>query len=278
MVKILDGKIVRDEIVDFLSREVKRFKTKPQLVIIQIGSRADSDSYIKQKKIFGERIGAKVTHLKFKENITEKKLLSVVLKCNIDKKVSGIIVQLPLPKQLNSFNIIESISPKKDVDGLTSVNLKKLITNDESGFLPATPKGIVSLFEYYKVSIRGKKIVVVGRSPWLGKPLALLLINNGATVTVCHSGTKNLATETKNTEILIVATGKPKLIGKKHVSSGQVVIDVGINKVDGKLVGDVDFEAVKNIVKAITPVPGGVGPLTVASLFQNLVLSVKNKN
>lgn len=275
MVKILDGKIVRDEIVNVLSREIKRIKIKPHLVIIQVGSRADSDSYIKQKKIFGERIGAKVTHLKFKENIIEKKLLSVILKCNTDKKVSGIIVQLPLPKHLNSFVVIEAISPNKDVDGLTSLNLKKLITNDESGFLPATPKGIISLLEYYKISLRGKKIVVVGRSPWLGKPLALLLMNNGATVTVCHSGTKNLATETKNTEILIVATGKPKLIGKKHVSKGQVVIDVGINKVGDKLVGDVDFEAVKNIVKAITPVPGGVGPLTVASLFQNLVLGVK---
>lgn len=275
MLKILDGKIVRDEIVDVLSREVKRLKTKPHLVIIQVGSRADSDSYIKQKKIFGERIGAEVTHLKFKENITEKKLLSVVLKCNIDKKVSGIIVQLPLPKHLNSFGVIEAISPEKDVDGLTSLNLKKLITNDERGFLPATPKGIISLLEYYKVSIHGKKIVVVGRSPWLGKPLALLLMSNGATVTVCHSGTKNLATETRKAEILIVATGKPKLIGKNHVSKGQVVVDVGINKVGDKLVGDVDFEAVKNVVRAITPVPGGVGPLTVASLFQNLVLSVR---
>lgn len=277
MTKILDGKIVRDEIAKALSREIKRLKTNPHLVIIQVGNRADSDSYIKQKKIFGERIGAKVTHLKFKENITEKKLISTVLKCNTDKKVSGIIVQLPLPKHLNSFNVIESISPKKDVDGLTSLNLKKLITNNESGFLPATPKGIVSLLEYYKISLRGKKIVVVGRSPWLGKPLALLLINSGATVTVCHSRTKNLATEAKKAEMVIVATGKSKLIGKKHVSPGQVVIDVGINKVGDKLVGDVDFGAVKNIVKAITPVPGGVGPLTVASLFQNLVLSVNKK-
>lgn len=272
MAKILDGRIVRDEIAGVLSRKIKSSQKKRQLVIVQVGNRADSDSYIKQKKIFGERIGVEVTHIKCPENITKNKLISVISKFNSDKKVSGIIVQLPLPVHLNPLDIIESILPEKDVDGLTSLNINKLVMNDKSGFVPATPKGIMLLLEYYKISPLGKKVVVVGRSAQVGKPAALLLMNNGATVTVCHSGTKNLAKETSGADILIIAVGKPSFIGKKYVSPGQVVIDVGINRVGNKIVGDVDFPAVKSIVRAITPVPGGVGPLTVASLFHNLLL------
>ena len=273
---MLSGAVIRDGTRNKLKKEVARMKKKPVLVIIQIGSRKESDTYIRQKIMFGENIGVKVLHEKFPENISENKLLAKIAGLNKDKAIDGIIVQLPFPKRLNKEKILNSIAPGKDVDGMTAQNIRSLWTGEEKSFLPATVRGIITLLSHYKIPLSGKRIVIVGRSILVGKPLAMAMLNRNATVTVCHSHTKNLADETKRADILIVAAGKPNLIGKKHISRGQIVVDVGINSVKGKLAGDVDFEAVKDIVRAISPVPGGVGPLTVASLFENVVRATEH--
>jgi methylenetetrahydrofolate dehydrogenase (NADP+) / methenyltetrahydrofolate cyclohydrolase len=259
MSKILDGKKLNTEISLDLERKIKKLKVKPRLAIIQIGSVAESTVYIKRKIAFGEKIGAKVEHIKLPSKTKKSELSSIISKLNSDKSVHGIIVQLPLPKHINPNEILNSIDEKKRVDG-------------GKYFLPATTLGILTLLERYKINISGKKVVVIGRSELVGKPTALAMINRGATVTVCHSQTKDLKKETKQADILVVAVGKARLITKNHVSRNQVVIDVGINATaDGKLVGDVDFKNVSKIVRVITPVPGGVGPMTVASLFENLL-------
>ena len=281
MVKILDGRVVRDNLAQNLKEKIARLKAKPKLAIIQVGNLAESTAYIKQKKAFGVSIGASVEHLQFESTVEEKDLLLKIASLNQDKSVHGIIIQLPLPENLNRGKLIEAIAPEKDVDGLTSRNVKALEAGNSSGLIPATAKGIMTLLDYYKIPVLGKRVVVVGRSNLVGKPTALALLNRGATVTVAHSQTPNLPQVTKLAEILIVAIGKPKFINAEYVSKGQVVIDVGINapkKLDEeipgkKLVGDVDFESVSKIVSAISPVPGGVGPMTVVSLFENLILA-----
>lgn len=262
MAKILDGKALNLLIAEGLQQKIAKLKTKPKLVIIQVGAREESNTYIKHKLKFAETIGAVAEHIKLAETISETSLLSRIEKLNTDKSVHGVIVQLPLPKKIDSKVISQAILPEKSVDG-------------SPFFIPATTRGILTLLDHYKVPVAGKKAVVVGRSELVGKPTALALLDRGATVTICHSQTKNLAAETKTADILIVAVGKPKLIGPKHVSKHMIVIDVGINPTSHKLrgasiVGDVDFPKVSKIVRAISPVPGGVGPMTVASLFQNL--------
>src|SRR3989338_10876312 len=294
--KILDGRIVRDQIAQKLKAEISRLRSKPKLVIIQVGDLPESNTYIRQKILFGQKIGAIVDHQKLPENISQKNLQTTISKLNTDPSVTGIIVQMPIPKSLDKNQIIDSINPQKDVDGLTSINLKLLWENRKEGHIPATTKGILTLLDYYKIPIAGKHVVVVGRSFLVGKPTALAFLNRDATVTITHSKSKNLPSITKTADILVVATGKAKLISRNHVSSGQVVVDVGINVIndkpsfakatDGKpetepigrkLVGDVDFDTVKNIVAAISPVPGGVGPMTVASLFENLLETYKSQ-
>ncbi len=270
---ILLGTQIRDQIRERLSARISNANLKPILAILQVGKREDSTAYIAQKKLFAERIGASVKHIQYEETIKESALLDDIRLLNADDNIHGIILQIPIPEHLNKNTLIESIDPKKDVDGLTSANLKKLYENDPTGHMPATAKGIVTLLEHYKIPITGKKVVVVGRSSLVGKPVALALLNKDATVTVCHLETQNLEKETAQADILVVAAGHPHLITKNHVKEGQTIIDVGINPGSNgkKFVGDVDFDAVQDIVSAITPVPGGVGPLTVASLFENLV-------
>ena len=317
--KILDGKIVRDKIGDNLKLKISNLKFKPKLVIIQVGDLPESNAYIRQKVLFGEKIGAIVKHQKFEDGISQEKLITHISSLNTDRQVNGIIVQMPIPKNLDKDKIIEAIDPGKDVDGQTSTNIKYLFENKKAGFIPATTKGILTLLSYYQIPAHGKNITVIGRSSLVGKPTALALINLDATVTVCHSSTKKLPDKTKNADILIVAVGRPKLIKNFHVSRGQTVIDVGINAVEteakgqalatgsarpspglgpaslktrpwqsssqekrpdlrpaAKLTGDVDFAEVSKIVAAITPVPGGIGPMTVASLFENLLAAHKN--
>lgn len=297
--KILDGKIVRDKIAEKLKTEISRWNlsssaakdSKPKLVIIQIGNLTESNAYIRQKVLFGQKIGAIVDHVKLDSDISQDTLISKLLTLNSNPSINGIIIQLPIPKHLDRDALINAIDPAKDVDGQTPTNIKLLWENRHKGYTPATTKGVLTLLDYYKIAIKGKKAVVVGRSSLVGKPTALALINRGATVTICHSQTNDLKQETKNADILVVAAGKPNLITKDHVSRGQIVIDVGINAITqnrvrpssgllgkpeseppiGKLVGDVDFESVKSQVAAITPVPGGIGPMTVASLFENLL-------
>ena len=277
MPKILDGKVVRDEIMADLKEKISTFDTAPNLAIVKIGNDLDSDVYVKRKMDFAKKIGANAFMVDFpKGEITQEILLAEIEKLNKDESVNGIIIQSPLSEPLNWLEAVEAVTPIKDVDGVCSVNIKKLLANDNTGLVPATARGVLSLLNYYNIPVKGKKVVVMGRSLLVGKPIATLMINNGATVTVCHSKTVEEEKETRTADILIVAIGRAELVGADYVKEGSVVIDVGINSVvnaDGtrKVYGDVDFESVKDIVSAISPVPGGVGPMTVSSLFQNLV-------
>jgi len=286
MSKILDGKIVRDEIMLDLKNKVSGFTAVPNLAIIKIGDNPDSDIYVKNKLNFARKIGVNAFIVDLglieEKKVTQERLLAGIEKLNNDESINGIIIQSPLPEPLDWAEAVEKVSPEKDVDGLCSVNVKKL-QNNKTGIVPATARGVLTLLDYYNISVKGKKVVVMGRSALVGKPIATLMINNGATVTVCHSKTINPEKETREADILIVAVGKPELVGADYVKEGQVIVDVGISSVinkDGtkKVYGDVDFDSVKNIVAAISPVPGGVGPMTVASLFQNLVEAFEKQN
>lgn len=279
---ILDGKILKSAIAEHLTATIATLETKPTLVIIQVGEKPESTTYINQKKIFGQMIGAQVLHTQFPEMIEQDTVVAEIERLNSDQSVHGIIVQLPLPKHLNAEYIIDTILPHKDVDGLTALNTKKLMYG-EKGIVPATTRGILTLIKHYNIALAGKKVVIIGRSNLVGKPTALALLKENATVTICHRYTQNISEETKRADILIVAAGSPKLITEHHVRSGQIIIDVGITAVEmrnetgelkKKLLGDVDFEIVAPLVAAITPVPGGVGAMTVASLFENLVEAV----
>ncbi len=261
MIKILNGKVIRDEIILKLKQKVSGLSIKPILAIVQVGDLLESNKYIKAKKTFGEKIGVEVRHIQFSDTISQDEVIVEIQRLNQDEIVKGIIVQLPIPKNLNSLEIIETIDPAKDVDGLT------LLTK----FTPATARGVMTLLDYYKIEVLNKKVVVMGRSKLVGEPVAKLLSLRGASVETVHSQTENPKEITKTADILIVAIGKAQLIDETYIKPGVVIVDVGINLIDDKLVGDVNFEKVKDIASAITPVPGGVGPLTVASLFQNMV-------
>jgi methylenetetrahydrofolate dehydrogenase (NADP+)/methenyltetrahydrofolate cyclohydrolase len=270
---IILGKEIQATYIKKLQKKVLKMKHKPVLVIIQIGENKASTVYINQKIKFGKLLGVPVECYQLESNVTLEFVQKLIGDFNNDDDIQGIIVQLPLPKKLQKFQfeIIDTIAPEKDIDGLTSKNLKKLMSNEE-GMIPATAKGILTMLKESKIEVTGKHIVIVGRSVLVGRSLSQLLLNQDATVTTCHSKTKNLASLTKIADIIITATGYPKLITKNHVSKGQTVIDVGITSIGELLEGDVDFDAVSKIVKNITPVPGGVGPMTVLSLFENLLL------
>jgi methylenetetrahydrofolate dehydrogenase (NADP+)/methenyltetrahydrofolate cyclohydrolase len=269
---IISGKQIQSKYIASLKRKVAKMEHKPVLVIIQIGENKASSVYINQKIKFGQMLGVPVEFYQLESNVTLDFIQKLIGDFNHDEDISGIIVQLPLPKKLQKFQfeIIDSIEPKKDVDGLTSANLKKLMSN-EKGVVPATAKGILTMLKDSKIEVASKHVVIVGRSVLVGRSLSQLLLNQDATVTVCHSKTKDLALITKSADIIITATGFPKLITQEHVSKGQVVIDVGITSTGELLEGDVDFEEVSKIVSHISPVPGGVGPMTVLSLFENLI-------
>lgn len=277
---ILDGKKVRDFIADKIKLELKKLKKVPKLAIIQVGDNERSSVYVKQKIIFGEKIGFEVEYFQLDKNISEKELVSKIKVFNSNSFINGIIVQFPLPRHIDSVKIVEAISPEKDIDGLNSKNLRLLLEGQNEGLIPATTRGILSLLDFYKIQIEGKKVVIVGRSLLVGRPTALAFLNRNATVTVCHSKTKNLKTEVKNADIIIAALGIPNFIKKSFVKKGQIVIDVGITKVGKSLVGDVNFKEVSKITRYITPVPGGVGPMTVVSLFENLLIAsdIQNKS
>lgn len=294
MAQILDGKALNEKIAEDLKAEISRLETlrargplgrRPKLVIIQVGDVPESNAYIGRKIKFGEKIGAVVEHIKFPETVSQKELTDELLTMNNEPSIHGIIVQLPIPKHLDKDEVIDSIDPKKDVDGQTAVNLKHLWEGKKGGFVPATTKGVITILDHYKIPIDRQNVVVIGRSSLVGKPTALAFLMRDATVTICHKATKNLPAYTKAADIIAVAAGKPNLLGKEHVARGQTVIDIGINAVENgdevgprKLIGDVNFEEVKEIVSAITPVPGGVGPMTVASLFQNLLEAYKRQS
>ena len=267
--KLLNGKEVKEKVLADLKEKLGKINRQLGLVVIQIGDDAASSVYVKQKQKMAMELGYNFQHLKFDSNISQADLLNEISKLNNDDLVDGILIQMPIPKHLDSKIVQNAICYYKDVDGLTDINIGRLVHNVDS-LVPCTPKGIMRMLEYYNIDVVGKHVVIVGKSDLVGKPLANLMINKNATVTLCHSMTKDLNKITKKADILVIAIGKEKFIGRDFVKKGAVVIDVGINrKADGSLCGDVDFDDVKDIVSYITPVPCGVGPMTVALLGEN---------
>ena len=267
--ELLDGKVVKAKLLEDLKEKVDKLDTKLGLTVIQVGDDPASSVYVKQKNKMAESLGFNFNHIKLDENIKEDELLNIIDEMNNDNSVDGILVQMPIPSTLNVKRIQNAILPYKDVDGLTDINIGKLVHNEDS-LVACTPMGIIDLLDYYNIDIEGKNVVIVGRSDLVGKPLASLMINRNATVTLCHSKTINLDFYTKNADILVMAIGKPNFIKRDSVKDGAVIIDVGINRMsNGMLCGDVDFDDVKDKVSYITPVPGGVGQMTVAELALN---------
>ena len=272
--KLIDGKKIKKEILDELKVEVSKLTDKPNFVVIQVGNNEASNVYIKQKAKMAEYIGYGYKHLKLSEDITEADLLTEIDKLNKDKNIHGILVQMPLPNHIDTNKIQNAVIPEKDVDGLSDMNAGMLFHGKDSLY-SCTPYGVMELLKRYHIPVEGKHAVVVGRSNLVGKPMSIMLTNAGATVTLCHSKTINLAKYTKKADILIVTVGKPKLITADMVRHGTVVIDVGINRLDSGLCGDVDFDNVAKKASYITPVPGGVGPMTVAMLGENVLKAYK---
>jgi methylenetetrahydrofolate dehydrogenase (NADP+)/methenyltetrahydrofolate cyclohydrolase len=278
---IIDGKKIADDLLEVLKTEIASLPGRPpSLRVILIGSHPASTLYVSRKKAAAARIGIDAEVLTFPETTSQTELLNCLQQLNQDPSVDGIIVQLPLPPQIAAEKVLEAIDPNKDVDGFNPVNQGRLLAGSQKGFVPATPLGIQTLLTASGVDPKGKRVVIVGRSAIVGRPLFALLSQKGsggdATVTLAHSQTPELAALTREADILIAAAGFPHLITQDHVKPGAVVIDVGINRIDGKLVGDVDFDQVKNLASKITPVPGGVGPMTIYSLLYNTVKARKS--
>ena len=271
MAIILDGKKLRDKIFEDLKAKLDKMAKKPTLAVILVGENPASQIYVRNKKKTAEKLGINSISIEYPADISENELLSKIQELNNDKNITAILVQLPLPEHINKNKIIDAILPQKDVDGLTPYNLGKLFSGEEPYVYPCTPKGILLLLDEYNIELDGKNVVVVGRSNLVGKPVAQMLLKRNATVTMCHSHTKNLSEITKTADIVVSAVGK-NVIGEKMLKSNCVVIDVGIFRDEnGKLSGDVDFENVSKISAYISPVPGGVGPMTIASLMLNTV-------
>lgn len=271
MAIILDGKKLRDKIFESLKAELDKMSEKPTLAVILVGENPASQIYVRNKKKTAEKLGINSLSIEYPADISENELLSKIQELNNDKNITAILVQLPLPEHINKNKIIDAILPQKDVDGLTPYNLGKLFSGEEPYVYPCTPKGILLLLDEYNIELDGKNVVVVGRSNLVGKPVAQMLLKRNATVTMCHSHTKNLSEITKTADIVVSAVGK-NVIGEKMLKSNCVVIDVGIFRDEnGKISGDVDFENVSKISAYISPVPGGIGPMTIASLMLNTV-------
>lgn len=279
---IIDGKEFSKKILEEISNEQKEIVERKNvrlagLAVIIVGENPASQVYVRNKTRACEKVGFYSETIKLEENISEDDLIKKIEELNEDDKIDGILVQLPLPKHIDELKVINSIKPEKDVDGFSNVNVGKMVIGDESGFLSCTPYGIMQLLEGYDIDVDGKDVVVVGRSNIVGKPMAMMLIQKGATVQVCNSRTKDLSKKLKKADIIVVAVGVPRMIKATDVKEGVVVIDVGINRVDGKLCGDVDYENVAQKASYITPVPGGVGPMTIASLIKNTFISYQRK-
>lgn len=274
MSKIIDGKKISNEIKEELKEKVSKLPIKPCLVVISVGDNEASKVYVGQKEKCANYIGITYQHLHY-DSISDDELIKKINHLNQDKTVNGIIVQLPLPKGMDETRIVNAIDVTKDVDGLTYLNAG-LLLNNKTSLVSCTPKGIMELLKRENINLEGANCVVIGRSILVGKPMMNLLINANATVTLCHSKTKNLEKITKKADILIVAIGKKHLITREMVKRGSIIIDVGINRVDGKLYGDVDYDNVLDKVKKITPVPGGVGPMTVVMLMKNVLESYES--
>ncbi len=273
MTVVIDGKKVAAQIKSQLNIEVEEFKRNGGecgLAVIIVGENPASKIYVRNKIASCVEVGIKSYHYELPEEVDEEEVINLIKELNANKEVYGILVQLPLPKKFNERRVLAAINPEKDVDGFSSYQMGKLVLGEEC-FPSCTPRGIIELLHAYNIPLEGKRAVVVGRSNTVGKPMAIMLLKENATVTVAHSKTQNLGELTLQADILVVAIGKAKFIKENMIKEGAVVIDVGMNRVDGKLCGDVDFEAVKNKCSYITPVPGGVGPMTVTMLLKNTV-------
>ncbi len=278
----INGREVRNQMFQELQAEVQNIKSdiKPKLAFILVGSNPASLSYINQKQKACRQIGFEYDFLQFPEETPEHKLLQEIFELNENPEVHGVMVQLPLPAHISADTISSSISPEKDVDGFHPFNQGLVFTNSatENTLVPCTPKGIMKLLDFYQIPLTGSNAVVVGRSQIVGRPISSMLLNHGATVTTCHSKTKDLKSHTQEADILVVATGFKHLIKADMVKQGAVVIDVGFSKVEDDIYGDVDYQDVAPKTSYITPVPGGVGPMTVACLMENLLIAYRNQN
>ena len=282
MAEIIDGKLVSSVLRDTLKDKICDFKSKTGkgigLAVIIVGSDPASQVYVRNKHLACRQVGIDSLQIEFPESITEDELIEKIQSLNNDDSINGILVQLPLPKHINEEKITNSISPLKDVDAFHPSNVGKIMIGNHD-FLPCTPAGIIALLDYYNIQVEGKRCVVIGRSNIVGKPMAMLLMERHGTVTVCHSRTKNIAEITRDADILVVAIGKANYLTADMVKDGAVVIDVGINRLDdGKLVGDVCFDQVSDVASMITPVPGGVGPMTITMLLYNTLTAANMQN
>ena len=279
--KIIDGKEIAAKKKLEIAKEVQKLKEvgiTPGLVVILVGNNPASRTYVTNKEKTCRELGMYSLLIELPEEVTEKELLDKINELNEDTQIHGILVQLPLPKHIDERKVIEAISPSKDVDGFHPINIGRMMTGQDA-FLPCTPYGIMVLLEEAGISIAGKNVVVVGRSNIVGKPVGQLLLNQNATVTYCHSKTKDLSLHTKQADILVAAVGIPNFIKAEHIKEGAVVIDVGINRnEEGKLCGDVAFNEVSEIASFITPVPKGVGPMTITMLMYNTLKSARSSN
>ena len=278
---IIDGKALSDKILKEIENEHSELQAKvgrkAGLAVIIVGENPASQIYVRNKIRTCERVGFHSETIRLDEHITEENLLLEIEKLNNDNNIDGILVQLPIPKHINELKVINAISAEKDVDGFHTTNIGKMMIGDETGFLPCTPAGVIQMFEEYNIDLEGKDVLVIGQSNIVGKPMTLLLINKRATVQVCNSKTKNLPEKLQKADVVVAAAGSPKLVKGSDVKEGVVVIDIGINRVNGKICGDVDFEEVSQKASYITPVPGGVGPMTIAMLIKNTFKSYKQK-
>ena len=278
---IIDGKKIAETLRQKLKKEIiqikSSFKSVPGLTVILIGEDPASKIYVKNKQKFSKEIGINSELIKYPENIEEKEVLSKIIELNKNKKVSGILVQLPLPKHINKQKVIETILPEKDVDGFHPINVGNLSSGYDSK-IPCTPLGCFILLKEVEKNLSGKHAVVIGRSNLNGKPMAQLLLKENCTVTITHSKTKDLKSQCNKADIIIAAVGKPKFVKGDWVKKNAIVIDVGINKTSDGIVGDIDFNEVSKVARAITPVPGGVGPMTIACLLRNTVECFKRAN
>lgn len=273
---LMDGKGLSAKIKDELKCQIEEYKSIPCLAVISIGENPSSLIYINNKKKACEEVGIGFIHIHYENDISDKKVISKIKELNKDKNVSGIIIQLPLPDSFNERELLNKIDPNKDVDGLTDYSIAKHFTNEYS-LIPCTAKGVIELFDYYNINLEGKDVTIIGRSNLVSKPLFLECVKRNATVTMCHSKTKDIKKYTKNVDVIISATGKKDIINKDMIKKDAVIIDIGICYEDNKIYGDVNPNC-KELCSYITPVPGGVGPMTVAMLLKNTVIAFKNQS
>jgi len=279
MAKLLDGRLVSDSLLKKVKKDIDGIVEggmHPKLVIILVGNDPASLSYIKQKRKAADKAGLLYEQITYPKDVTQEELLDKIEELNNDIEVHGLLVQLPLPEHISVPLVIKAISPRKDVDGFHAYNVGKMFLSKEfENLVPCTPMGIIKMLDYYDIDVKGLDVTVIGHSNIVGKPMAVMLMNRDATVTVCHAFTKNLKANTENADMVISATGVVGLVKEEMIKEDAIVIDVGCSKVDGKLCGDIDFDKIEEKASYITPVPGGVGPMTVACLIENTVTAYK---